>query len=121
MHELSIALRIVETLAEELVDEAGSVKCVRIRVGAFSGVVPEALLFAWDVACKDSRVRDSRLEIEEVAASIWCDSCNCEQTLPSTFRMRCPICGQTASRLTAGRELEILSVEMADDAEIQVY
>ena len=121
MHELSIALRIVETLTEELVDEVGTVKCVRLRVGAFSGVVAEALLFAWDVACRDSRLIDSTLDIEEVAASIWCDSCNSEQTLPSKFRMQCPICGRPASRVMAGRELEILSVEMLEHDNVQVH
>lgn len=117
MHELSIAMRVVETLTEDLAGESGSVTVVRLRVGALSGVVPDALRFAWDVACRETRMEGSSLDIDEVAARIWCDSCEREQTVPGAFRMLCPICGEPGSRVVAGRELEILSVEMATDGQ----
>ena len=121
MHELSIAVRVVETLTEDLDGETGSVMSVRLRVGALSGVVPDALRFAWDVACRDSRLDGSALEIDEVAVRIWCDACGREQTIPGVFTMRCPICGETASSVVAGRELEILSVEMAEHEQAEVH
>ena len=83
MHELSIAMRVVETLTEDLADEPGDVVSVRLRVGALSGVVSDALRFAWDVACRDTRLDGAALEIDEVAARIWCDRCEREQTVPS--------------------------------------
>lgn len=114
VHELSIAMRVVETLTEDLGDELGAVKSVRLRVGALSGVVPDALRFAWDAACHDTRLDGATLEIDEVAVRIWCDACGREQTLPGAFSMSCPVCGATASSVVAGRELEILSVEIAE-------
>ena len=60
-----------------------------------------------------ARLDGSVLEIDEVAARIWCDACGCEQMVPGAFSMRCPICSETASSVVAGRELEILTVEMA--------
>ena len=119
MHELSIAVRVVETLTEDLADHAGDVTSVRLRVGALSGVVPDALRFAWDVACRDTRLDGSTLEIDEVVTRIWCDACGREQTVPGVFRMSCPICGEPASSVVAGRELEILSVEMAEHEQAQ--
>ena len=121
MHELSIALRVVETLTEDLADEPGDVTLVRLRVGALSGVVPDALRFAWDAACRDTRVVGSALEIDEVAARIWCDACGCEQTLPGALSMSCPICGKPASKVVAGRELEILSVEMTEHEQTEAH
>ena len=121
MHELSIALRVVETLTEELAAERGDVVAVRLRVGALSCVVPDALRLAWEAACQDTRLQGSVLEIEEVAVRLWCDACGREQAIRGAFRMQCPACGKAASRVIAGRELEILSVEISDDEPDEVH
>jgi hydrogenase nickel incorporation protein HypA/HybF len=65
MHELSIALSLVDTICDEL-PKIGqvSVRCVHVRIGALSGVVPEALSFAFDVACGDSPIAGAQLAIE---------------------------------------------------------
>ena len=116
MHELSIALRAVETILEDLAEQNGKVMSVQIRVGALSGVVPDSLRFAWDVACADTRLSGSTLEIEEVPVRIWCESCQREHTLPDAdFVFRCPICAASITEVLAGRELEILSVEISED------
>jgi hydrogenase nickel incorporation protein HypA/HybF len=120
MHELSIAIEIVEALTEELHNELGVVQSVQLRVGGLSGVEPDALRFAWDFACRDTRLDGSTLEIDEVPPAIWCEHCRCEQSLPNAFLMRCPNCATPAARITAGRELEILSVEMADHEPAEV-
>ena len=70
-------------------------------------------LQTFEIAVSGYREQGSGLEIERIEARAWCDRCGREQTLPS-FRMRCPLCQQPVSRVVAGRELEILSVEMVD-------
>ena len=122
MHELSIAMRVVETLTEDLAEQTGEITLVRLRVGALSCVVPDALRFAWDIACQDTRLCGSALEIEEVDVQIWCELCGREQQVPpGSFTMRCSICGAAASRVVSGRELEILSVEMTEHDESEVH
>jgi hydrogenase nickel incorporation protein HypA/HybF len=66
MHELSIAISLVDAVCEELprFGEFVSVRSVRIRVGPLSGVVPEALAFAFDVAAADSAIAGAQLQIE---------------------------------------------------------
>ena len=115
MHELSIATSVVETLSEELATEAGKVVSVKLRVGAMSGVIAEALHFAWDIACSGTRLSGSALEIEDVEARIWCDSCNSEQMLPGKMQLCCPVCSGPATRVIAGYELEIISVEVTQN------
>ena len=115
MHELSIATSVVETLNEALVGEEGEVVLVRLRVGALSGVVPDALHFAWDVACRDTRLSNSKLMIEDVQAKIWCDSCGCEQEAAGAGRLCCPKCGAPAAHVVTGYELEVHSVEVSQD------
>lgn len=67
MHELSIALSLVDAVCDEL-PRLGShvtVRSVRIRVGPRSGVVAAALAFAFDVAVAESPIAGARLLIEE--------------------------------------------------------
>ena len=66
MHELSIAISIVEGVSEEL-QERGNPKlhAVHLTLGRGSGVVREALLFSYDVACEGTPLAGSRLIISE--------------------------------------------------------
>ncbi len=50
MHELSIALSILDIAEEEAGDRVGRVAAVHLKLGPLSGVVKEALLSAYDLA-----------------------------------------------------------------------
>jgi len=67
MHELSIAMSLVDCVCEELprVGPDTQLVAVRIRVGALSGVVREALSFAFDVAASESPLAGVALDIED--------------------------------------------------------
>ncbi len=67
MHELSIALSIVEGVTEEAAQHGGGpVRAVHLRLGRLSGVVAEALLFSYSVACEGTVLEGSELHIEPV-------------------------------------------------------
>lgn len=118
MHELSIAQSLVE-IASEAARKAGvsDVKAVHLQLGALSGVVKESLLFCYDIAIKDTLLEGSRLEIEEVPIVIYCPECATERTLPNGQRFFCPVCEWPAFNVIQGKELEITSLEVADDVE----
>lgn len=67
MHELSIALSMIE-LASEEVDRRGGgrVTALHLKVGSLSGVVKEALTFSYEIACQGTPLEGSQLVIEEV-------------------------------------------------------
>jgi hypothetical protein len=67
MHELSIALSLIDAVCEEMPAWGPdvSVRSIRVRVGPLSGVLPHALAFAFEVAVADSPLAGARLEIEE--------------------------------------------------------
>ena len=70
MHELSIALSIVDGVTEEAAQHGGGlVRAVVLRLGRLSGVVREALLFAYDAACQGTALQGSELRIEETEGS----------------------------------------------------
>lgn len=116
MHELSVALRVVEALDEELAGEPAELKIssVALQVGTLTGLVPEALEFSWDMATERSRLHGSKLDIQIVDAVGFCLKCQREQTLTNLQSMRCPVCREPITQITGGNEMEILTVEVAD-------
>ena len=67
MHELSIALNIVDIACEEAERQGESrVDAVYLNLGVLSGVVKDALLFSWDLASEGSRIAGARLEIRDM-------------------------------------------------------
>ncbi|MEO6655322.1 MAG: hydrogenase maturation nickel metallochaperone HypA [Pyrinomonadaceae bacterium] len=113
MHELSIAMSIVEGASEEAVRHPGErVEVVRLQVGKLSGVVKDALLFSYELACEGTPLMGSRLEIEEIAAAIFCRECNAEKDITSIQDFRCPVCGTASSEVVRGRELLIIGLEL---------
>lgn len=112
MHELSIAMGIVESLEAELAGEKDQVVSVGVEIGVLSGVVPDALTFAWSAACQGSILEGSELEITEVGLVVHCDSCNADVTLPTIDRLRCPVCDDPTPEIVAGRELRIRDVRL---------
>ena len=66
MHELSIAMNIIEIAEEQLVRHGGErVRAVHLQVGSLAGVAKEALLFSFGLACEGTPVEGSQLIIED--------------------------------------------------------
>jgi hydrogenase nickel incorporation protein HypA/HybF len=66
MHELSIALNIIEIAEEQLArHSAQRVNAIYIRIGSRSGVAKEALDFSFGLACEGTAAEGSRLIIED--------------------------------------------------------
>lgn len=117
MHELSIAVNIVEA-ASQRAAEAGAekVSTVHLKVGALSGVVHDALTFSFDIATDGTLLEGAALEIEAVPAVAFCPQCEAEKTLRHGYR-RCPDCGAPTPKLLRGQELEITAIEIHEPEE----
>jgi hydrogenase nickel incorporation protein HypA/HybF len=118
VHELSVAQRLVE-LVEERLDGEGAVRVtiVHLRLGPLAGVVPEALLFAFDAATENTACAGARLAIEPVEPTLYCPGCGMERPLLSVQRLSCRVCGTVTPHVVRGRELEVTEVEVVDAAE----
>jgi hydrogenase nickel incorporation protein HypA/HybF len=113
VHELSIALALVESVSEHVVAHGGGrVRGVTLRIGALSGVEVPALRFAFPEATAGTLLAGAALEVEEVPAVGFCPCCGEERVLPSVQRLRCAVCRTPMPRIVRGRELEILAVEV---------
>jgi hydrogenase nickel incorporation protein HypA/HybF len=114
MHELSIALSIVDGALEELQRRgATEASTIHLRLGRLAGVDKEALQFSYAVACQETPLAGSRLVIEDVDVAIFCPVCKNERLTNSFPILRCPGCGALAERVVHGEELEIRAMEIA--------
>jgi hydrogenase nickel incorporation protein HypA/HybF len=118
MHELSIALSILDIAGEESQRRGGvSVKAIHVRLGPLSGVVKDALISAFDLAREASPFPDCVLVFHEVPLAVYCDHCRSEQPVKSPQLMCCSGCGRPAPRVVRGRELEISAMEVEEPSE----
>jgi hydrogenase nickel incorporation protein HypA/HybF len=114
MHELSIALSIVDGALEELHKHGGKeASAVHMRIGRLSGVDNDALLFSYGIACQDTSLAHSHLIIESVEVVIFCPCCAAERPTLSFPLMTCAECGSFAQRVVHGEELEITGMVIA--------
>ena len=109
MHELAIAESVVETVTQRLPD--AKVTCVRLEVGALSGVVPDSIRFCFDLATEGTGLAGARLEITEPPARCRCRACGA-QFQPESPVVLCP-CGSPDVAVLSGEQLTIVSVEVA--------
>jgi hydrogenase nickel incorporation protein HypA/HybF len=112
MHELSIALSIVEVAEEAGRNRGGRIAAVHMKLGRLSGVVKEALHSAFELAREGTELAQAELVIEDVPLVIHCSACGVDQAPESAFELRCPACGALTSDIVSGRELEVHALEI---------
>ncbi len=116
MHELSIAYRLVETAVTVAAENHISrVDTVFLKLGQLSGVVKDALLFAYDIAIDGTLLAGSTLEIEELPVIILCPHCQQKRTLSNAHFLCCPVCDTPAAQIIQGKELELVSLTCYDE------
>ncbi len=113
MHELSIALSIIEGATEEAAKhENAKIEAVHLKLGRLSGVVKDALLFSWEIACQGTPLENARLEIEEIPIVTFCESCSENQNIAAINHLICPQCEMPATEIVSGRELMVTALEI---------
>jgi hydrogenase nickel incorporation protein HypA/HybF len=117
MHELSIAVSLVE-LAAEKAASLGEVRvlALHVRLGALCGVVEESLRFCFELAARGTPVEGARLEVEAVPLAALCPRCGDEREPAVPWRLACPACGAPLPEMLRGRELELAALEVEEGA-----
>ena len=112
MHELSIAMNIIEIAAEEQNKAgAGIIHSVELEVGMLSGVVIDALEFALEVSVKGTVLERAKIDIHPIEAEACCNQCGHVFGVGDLFT-HCPRCQSYDTRLVRGHELRFRSLTM---------
>ena len=116
MHEMGIALQIVEIATASLPSDLGEarVAAVNLKVGKLAAIVPESLRFCFDVAVKDTPLAGAKLAIEEIPIVAKCNDCNAEWTIDEPV-FTCKTCESGSLEILSGRELDIESLEVVEE------
>jgi hydrogenase nickel incorporation protein HypA/HybF len=113
MHELSIAINIVDIAS----DEARKAKKdffseIEIEIGSMSGIVHEALEFAMTEAIKNTCLERAKLTYTIISAEANCEKC-CNKFEVDDFFAVCPKCGSFKTNVTKGKDLTIKKLILA--------
>lgn len=112
MHELALAKGIIDiVLSEQKRQGFERVLEIKLRIGEFSGVVPECIREFFPIAAADSPAKDARLTVESIPASFLCLDCGHEGAADRK-NVCCMNCGSTALKMTAGREFYVESINV---------
>ena len=90
---------------------ASRVHVIRLRIGALSGVVPDALEFAFEALAPGTAAENAKLAIEQVPARFWCAGC-AREFQSDDMLAECPGCHALSGDIRAGREMEVASLEI---------
>ena len=86
-------------------------RSVYLKLGPLSGVLKDALLFSYDLACEGTPLEGSNLIIEDIPVRLDCERCGMECDAVSIQCLQCTGCG-SPGRLVSGTELEMVALEM---------
>ncbi len=119
-HEVGIIRQTLDIALDRAYTKGASqIHWLKMRIGKDSGVVPEALEFAFDVVTKGTIAEDARLEIETVPVICHCSKCNLDfqpiKTIDDLNQSiyECPLCGRLSEQILAGKEIELVSLEVS--------
>lgn len=115
MHELSIAMSIVDMAQEEAELRDVTIDAVYLELGALSGVVADALSFSYEVACSGTPLEGSRLVIKQVPIEAYCPTCKTTRAVSSIQWFCCAECGTPTPEIVHGKELAITALEVHDE------
>jgi hydrogenase nickel incorporation protein HypA/HybF len=112
MHEIGLVQSTLE-LAHKAARESGATRIhvLRLRVGALTGVVPEAFEFAFEALRRGTLAEQATLEIETIPARSFCSVCRSEFASDDLI-YSCPRCATPSAELRSGLELELVSMEI---------
>jgi hydrogenase nickel incorporation protein HypA/HybF len=109
VHELAITESLVSVVSDRLPDRR--VICVKLEIGALSGVVADSVRFCFDLVTEGTNLEGARLEISQPRAVCLCRSCDSDFE-PEGPIVICP-CGSADVAVLAGQDLKITSVQVA--------
>lgn len=113
MHELSIAMEILDIVEQEAVKHgAAEVKKVRLKIGDLSGVETDSLTFSFDAIKGEKELTNqAELIINRVPVRVSCTPCGSDFE-GAGMLVSCPNCEGFETQLLAGEELEIEDIEI---------
>jgi hydrogenase nickel incorporation protein HypA/HybF len=116
MHEMGVAMQIVEIATASIPGHlpGARVAKVNLKVGKLSAIVPDSLRFCFSIATKDTALEGAELVIDTRPVVAVCKACGERWTIERPI-FTCQACESGDLTLASGRELDITSIEIAEE------
>jgi len=114
MHEFALCEGIVNIILTELnkVDPpATRILTTRLTVGALHQIIPQNMVFAYEVLTKETPAVGSKLEIKTIPIMVRCKDCGNETMIEDNMYV-CKKCQSGKLDIIAGKELFIEDLEV---------
>jgi hydrogenase nickel incorporation protein HypA/HybF len=109
MHELAVCEAIAETVRGRAAGRSPA--RIQVRIGYLRQVVPDSLLFSWELLTADTDLEHCKLDIEHVPAVVACRICGNRTTLELPILV-CGSCGTADVELVTGDEFDLASFDV---------
>lgn len=120
MHELSVATKIMEIVADHTKQfPEAEVVAIYLQIGQLSCVHDDPLRFCFRVVAEGTNAASAELRISRLPVSVYCQACQTVVELPGIQAMKCPECGSLCDDLRGGDELEVESIEILEDRSVE--
>jgi len=115
MHEMSLALRVIE-IAESEAQKASAttVTAIELEVGQLAGVMAEALTFCLEAAARGTMAETAEIILIATPGTGNCLACQ-RQVSVTEFPAQCPYCQGFGVTILNGTELKIRSISIDDN------
>jgi len=112
MHELALTQGVIDIVNSEAEKQGFKrVLEIKLRVGEYSGIVPDCLMEFFPIAARGSAAESAEIRVEMLPASFECADCGYRGAVKRSEAC-CPACKSTAIRMTSGREFYVESLKV---------
>lgn len=112
MHELSVALGIVDIAENEIKKaNATSVAVIELEIGILAGVELESLDFVWPTAVYNTVLEKAEKKVIVIEGKAKCIDCDTLFKIVHLYDT-CPICHSNFKGIVQGKELRIKALEV---------
>ncbi len=115
MHEMGTAQQLVQIALDSIPNdiENPQVEKVNLKIGKLAAVVESSLTFCFEIITRDTPLENAVLNIDSIPVTLHCKSCGRTREVDDPL-FQCPFCKNGEIELITGREIEIISIELAE-------
>ena len=110
VHELSLCGSIANIVTRHAAGRPVSV--IHVQVGQLRQVVPDTLVFCWELVSEGTPLAGSRIDVEGVPARMRCRACGQVAEVGDLPVFACRDCGSIDAEVIAGEEFMVTSLDL---------
>ncbi len=111
MHGLSLCHAVMGVVDRARGDR--TVSRVQLRVGQLRQVVPETLLYCWDLVTENTPMAGAVLDIDHVRVRLHCTDCGADTVIEKSLILLCDSCRSPTVQVREGEEFLVTTVHFA--------